>query len=72
MSKTPVRIGFSETFNSTQSDLMQFNGSSYTLLEKLDEKKYDKDDVGRMYVIQFPGGEITDAFEDEISEYKEA
>lgn len=70
MTKEPVRIGFSKTFKSTQSDMVQFNGTPYVILEELPEQLYDKPDTGNMYVIQLETGQMLDVFEDEISEYK--
>lgn len=53
-------------FFTTQSDLVKFNGSRIEILEPLDEREYDREDVGPMYKARFNDGEIRDVFEDEL------
>ena len=53
-------------FYTTQSDLVKFNGSRIEILEPLDEREYDREDVGSMYKARFSDGEIRDVFEDEL------
>jgi hypothetical protein len=60
------RKEFSETFQTTQSDLAQHNGKSFTVIRELTEKEADLREVGMMYKIKVSSGEEIDAFEDEI------
>ncbi len=53
-------------FNTTQSDLIKYNGTKVEVIGELDESKYDKEDVGKMYKIIFFDGVKRDAFEDEL------
>lgn len=55
-------------FNTTQSDLICYNGLSAVILSELDEKEYDKEDVGQMYNIELENGEKLQAFDDELTE----
>lgn len=40
---------------------------SVLVLGPLDESKYDKADVGQMYIVALPGGAPHEVFEDELS-----
>jgi len=64
------RIGFSKTFRTTQSDLLQHNNKVYALIRQLTKEEVDADDVGNMYLIVLETGEEIQVFEDEISEYE--
>ena len=53
-------------FNTTQSDLLKYNGTMVVVLGALEESKYDKEDVGQMYRIRFYDSVESDAFADEL------
>ena len=59
---------FSKTFQTTQSDLKQHNGKTFTVIRELTEQEADLHEVGKMYKIKLSTGEEIDAFEDEITE----
>lgn len=53
-------------FNTTQSDLVQYNGTEVKVGTELTDKERDIE-VGRMWHITFHDGKKTDAFEDELT-----
>lgn len=53
-------------FNTTQSDLLHFNGKSCRIIRQLTEQECDTADVGKMFKIRFDDNAIIDAFEDEL------
>lgn len=55
-------------FMTTQSDLKKFNGLKIIGIKPLDEKEYDKADVGLMFTIMLENGATFHAFVDEIVE----
>jgi hypothetical protein len=61
-----VYIMTKKPFETTQSNLLKYNGQDFKVLRQLDETEADISDVGNMFEIQFNDGFITDAFEDEI------
>lgn len=64
------RIGFSKTFQTTQSDLLQHNNKSFTVIRSLTKEEVDIDNVGNMYLILLESGEEIQVFENEVSEYE--
>lgn len=54
-------------FNTTQSDLIKYNGFNCSILRKLSEDECDIEEVGNMYRIRLNNGVELDAFEDELS-----
>ena len=54
-------------FNTTQSDLIQYNGTEVEVIRPLTEKEADISEVGNMYKVKFANGRESDAFEDELS-----
>lgn len=55
-------------FHTTQSDLLKYDGECVEVLGELDESKYDKEDVGLMFVVRTSNGTELQAFEDELSD----
>jgi len=55
-----------KVFYTTQSDLMQYNGTVVKVLWPLPESEYDREDVGPMYRIRLFDGSEIDAFDDEL------
>ena len=53
-------------FNTTQSDLIQYNGTEVEVGEELTDAERDPE-VGRMWHITFYDGKQSDAYEDELS-----
>lgn len=54
-----------KVFNTTQSDLIKYNGTLVDVGEELTDKERDPE-VGRMFHITFHDGVKSDAFEDEL------
>lgn len=54
---------------SSEQDLESRGGSTVKVLGLLDPELYDFDDVGVMYVIEFPDGLRAEAFSDELSNW---
>lgn len=55
-------------FQTTQSDLLHLNGKRVTASVPLNEKLYDRADVGDMFRICLDDGTMLDAFADELIE----
>ena len=53
-------------FNTTQSDLIKYNGTKVVVGKELTDAERDPE-VGRMWHITFHDGTTSDAFEDELS-----
>ena len=53
-------------FNTTQSDLLQYNGTEVEVGAELTDDERDPE-VGRMWHITFHDGRKSDAFEDELN-----
>ena len=53
-------------FNTTQSDLIKYNGTEVVVGKELTDAERDPE-VGRMWHITFHDGTTSDAFEDELS-----
>ena len=53
-------------FNTTQSDLIQYNGTKVKVGDELTDAERDIE-VGKMYHITFYDGKTIDAFEDELT-----
>lgn len=60
--------GMKYTFNTTQSDLVKYNGTKVTVLRPLTDKECDIEDVGNMYYVIYEDGSFGDVFEDELSQ----
>ena len=43
-------------FNTTQSDLIQYNGTEVEVIRPLTEKEADISEVGNMYKVKFANG----------------
>ena len=54
-------------FNTTDSELMKYNGTEVEVIRSLTEKECDIADVGNMYKVRFFDGYERDAFEDELN-----
>lgn len=54
-------------FNTTDSELMKYNGTEVEVIRPLTEKECDIADVGNMYKVRFFDGYERDAFEDELN-----
>ncbi len=52
-------------FNTTQSDLIKYNGTEVTIGAELTDTERDPE-VGRMWRVTFHDGTAADAFEDEL------
>lgn len=55
-------------FNTTDSELTQYNGTVVEVIRPLTQDECDIDDVGKMYKVKFHDGYIRDAFQDELSD----
>jgi len=58
--------GSAYPFQTTQSSLIDRNGTTAKVIRRLTPKESDLFDVGPMYRVEFSDGFITDAFEDEL------
>lgn len=54
-------------FNTTDSELTQYNGTVVEVIRPLTQDECDIEDVGKMYKVKFHDGYIRDAFQDELS-----
>lgn len=41
-------------------------GKEFIVIDEVDEHSYDYEDVGTMYIIEFDGGLLVEAFSDEV------
>ena len=53
-------------FQTTQSDLLKYNGMNCKVLGELDKSQYDKKEVGTMYNIKLENGTKIQVFADEL------
>lgn len=44
------------------------NGKEFIVIDEVDKHSYDYEDVGVMYIIEFDGGLLVEAFADEVLE----
>lgn len=58
------------TFNTTDTELLKYNGTDVEVIRPLTETECDIEDVGNMYKVRFADGYERDAFEDELEEIK--
>lgn len=58
------------TFNTTDTELLKYNGTEVEVIRPLTETECDIADVGNMYKVRFTDGHEKDAFEDELDEIK--
>lgn len=56
-----------KVFNTTQSDLEQYNGVEVEIIRLLTKDEVDLEDVGNMYQVKLPNGIEIEVFEDELS-----
>ena len=54
-------------FNTTDSELVKYNGTEVEIIRLLTKEECDIEDVGNMYKVRFYDGYERDAFEDELS-----
>lgn len=57
-------------FNTTDTELLKYNGTEVKIIRPLTETECDIADVGNMYKVKFYDGKEYDAFEDELEEIK--
>ena len=62
-----IENGKDYIFNTTQSDLVRYNGTKVNIIRPLREDEFDIEDVGMMYRAKFIDGRYWDVFEDELS-----
>ena len=53
-------------FNTTDTELKQYNGTEVEVIRPLTEDEADIFDVGNMYKVKFYDGYVSDVFEDEL------
>lgn len=53
-------------FNTNRSDLSFYNGETVLVLHPLLEYEYNRKDVGNMYKIRLPDGQVIDVYEEEL------
>lgn len=63
MSKETKRM----VFNTTESDLVKYNGTVVEVIRPLTEEECDVEEVGLMYRVRFYDGYERDTFEDELT-----
>lgn len=54
-------------FNTTDTELLKYNGTKVSVIRALTENECDIEDVGNMYKVKFEDGYERDVFEDELS-----
>ena len=54
-------------FNTTDAELVKYNGTAVEIIRRLTPEECDTEDVGNMYEIRFHDGYVRDAFEDELT-----
>lgn len=62
-----IESGKEYIFNTTQSDLLKYNGTSVYIERPLRKYEFDVEEVGNMYRARFIDGRHWDVFEDELS-----
>lgn len=55
------------TFNTTETELLKYNGTEVEVIRPLTEDEADITDVGNMYKVRFGDGYEGDVFGDELS-----
>lgn len=58
------------TFNTTDKELLKYNGTDVEVVRLLTETECNIEDFGNMYKVRFADGYERDAFEDELEEIK--
>lgn len=56
-----------KVFNTSQSDLKEYDGMEVEIIRPLTSDEADLDDVGNMYEVKLHNGKIIEAFEEELS-----
>lgn len=54
-------------FNTTDTELLKYNGTKVSVIRALTENECDIEGVGNMYKVKFEDGYERDVFEDELS-----
>ena len=62
-----IENGKEYIFNTTQSDLIRYNGTLVYIVRPLTKDEFDVEEVGNMYRAKFIDGRYWDVFEDELS-----
>lgn len=61
-----IENGKEYIFNTTQSDLIRYNGTAVCIVRPLTKDEFDVEEVGNMYRAKFNDGRYWDVFEDEL------
>ena len=67
-----IKIGKKYKFNTTDTELQKYNGTTIEVIRPLTEKECDINDVGNMYKAKFNDGCERDVFEDELDPHIES
>ncbi len=62
-----IKNGNKYVFNTTDTELLKYNGEKVEVIRPLTDKECDIEDVGNMYKVKFTDGYERDVFEDELS-----
>ena len=62
-----IKNGNKYTFNTTDAELVKYNGTKVEVIRPLTNDECDIEDVGNMYKVRFYDGYERDAFEDELT-----
>lgn len=62
-----IESGKEYIFNTTQSDLIRYNGTAVCIVRPLTKDEFDVEEVGNMYRARFFDGRHWDVFEDELN-----
>jgi hypothetical protein len=65
--KIEIKVGCEYVFETTDSELKEYNGTKVKVIRPLTEDECDITDVGNMYKAVFNDGLDYDVFEDELS-----
>ena len=63
-----IESGKEYIFNTTQSDLARYNGTTVYIVRPLTKDEFDVEEVGNMYCAKFIDGKCWNVFEDELSQ----
>lgn len=61
-----IENGKKYIFNTTDTELIRYNGTEVKIIRPLTEEEADIFDVGNMYKVRFIDGYERDAFENEL------
>lgn len=62
-----IENGKKYKFNTTDTELLKYNGTKVNVISALTGSECDIEDVGNMYKVKFEDGYERDVFEDELS-----